>query len=83
MDKNKFNAKGDKRIGYWETYWDDSTTIRYKGYFDDDGNRTGEWTFYQPNGDIWQRGSYNNSKLKYLVIWNNDDKTFTHHYFIP
>lgn len=83
MDKNKLNSKGDKRIGYWEEYYPDNTTIRYKGHYNNDGQQTGLWTYYYSNGEVWQTGNFHKSiHIGYWLIHTPNNEISTYYYSI-
>ncbi len=70
--------------GYWEFFNEDGK-LKSKGYFDESGDKTGEWIWYHTNGKIKEIANYlkgnlegenigyfENGNLNYKVFYSND-----------
>ena len=74
-------GKEDKLTGPW-TFYFESGTIKSKGAFDANGNKTGEWSYYHENGQLKQTCPFVEDKINGKVYswWDNGNPSEENEY---
>jgi antitoxin component YwqK of YwqJK toxin-antitoxin module len=72
--KNRWDSKGNQTIkdgnGQYFSYSDDNKTLLSKGEVKN-GEKTGVWKTYFPDGKLNEEGFYDNNRYKLVNVWNS------------